>query len=153
MVFDLGLFRVQDTRMGDVVDRIRIVCSWCGSDNVLRDAWASWDVDKQDWVLGAVFDAGFCQACECERSLDEAGFGMLSWGEAIEAAVRRQAARSDDGSFTRVALIEDELDQIIADTGSKGATPHYTLSRELQQLRDAGRIEFLDERGGYRWIG
>jgi hypothetical protein len=27
-----------------------------------------------------------------------------------------------------------------------------TLSRELQQLRDRGVIEFVDDRGGYRLI-
>ena len=40
-----------------VAERMRIVCSWCGSAHVSRDAWASWDVAAQDWVLGAVFDA------------------------------------------------------------------------------------------------
>jgi hypothetical protein len=138
--------------MSVMKEQMRIVCSWCGSANVSRDAWASWNVEKQDWELGAVFDAGFCQACECERDLSEVGFGMMSWSEAVEAAVRRQAAKSGDGSFTRAALIEDELAQIIADTDSKGTTPQQTLSRELQELRDAGRIVFLDDQGGYRWI-
>ncbi|WP_454884772.1 hypothetical protein [Sphingomonas oryzagri] len=57
--------------MGDGIERMRIVCAWCGSADVARDAWASWDVGKQDWVLVAVFDDGFCHACECERSLEE----------------------------------------------------------------------------------
>lgn len=132
---------------------IRIVCSWCGSTDVSRDAWAAWNVARQDWVLSSVFDAGFCQACECERGLKEVGFGMMTWSEAVEAAVRRRAARNDDGLFTRTALIEDELEQIVDDCGSTGATPHQTLSRELQQLRDAGRIEFRPEPGSYRWCG
>lgn len=50
---------------------ITIVCSKCGSDHVSRDAWADWDVESQDWVLGAVFDAGFCHRCEGEASLAE----------------------------------------------------------------------------------
>jgi putative restriction endonuclease len=37
------------------------------------------------------------------------------------------------------------LDAIVADTGSAGATPHQTLSRELQGLRDAGILEFIDQ--------
>lgn len=134
-------------------DKFRIACSWCGSTNVARDAWASWDVDAQRWVLGAVFDDGFCHRCESARSLEEVRFGMLSWREAVEAAVRRQAARSGDGSFTRAGLIEEELDQIVADTDSKGATPQQTLSRELQEMRAAGLIAFVDDRGGYRWLG
>ena len=108
---------------------------------------------KAGWVLSTVFDAGFCHACECEQNLSEVGFGMLSWSEAVEAAVRRQAAKSGDGSFTRIALIEEELGQIIADTNSRGATPQQTLSRELQELRDKGQIEFVSDRGDYRWTG
>ena len=37
-----------------------------------------------------------------------------------------------------------------ADTGTTGETPMQTVSRELQQLRDAGVIEFLDDHGTYR---
>jgi putative restriction endonuclease len=52
--------------------------------------------------------------------------------------------------FTRQELIDAELDRIISETASEGATPHMTLSRELQQLRDAGVLEFVDDRGTYR---
>ena len=76
----------------------------------------------------------------------------LSWSEAVEAAVRRFVDRTGTSVFTRQALIDSELDAIVADTGSAGATPHQTLSRELQQLRDAGIIEFVDA-GTYRWLG
>ena len=71
MIFDLGLFPVQSGDMSGVIDAMRIVCSWCGSADVSRDAWASWDIDRQEWVLGAVFDDGFCHACECARGLEE----------------------------------------------------------------------------------
>lgn len=74
---------------------------------------------------------------------------MASWAEAVEAAVRRHVAKTGSPLFARQALIDGELDAIIADTGSAGATPHQTLSRELQQLRDAGVIEFVDQ-GIYR---
>lgn len=50
---------------------IRIVCSWCGSNDVARDAWARWDEAAQDWVLGAVFDDGWCHRCELVRGLEE----------------------------------------------------------------------------------
>src|SRR5688500_4120345 len=75
-----------------------------------------------------------------------------SWSEAVEDAVRRHVAKTGSRVFTRQALIDSELDAIVADTGSAGATPHQTLSRELQQLRDSGVIEFVDQ-GTYRWIG
>lgn len=48
-----------------------IVCKDCGSDDVSRDAWACWNVERQDWVLQVVFDAGFCQRCEEEAGLEE----------------------------------------------------------------------------------
>jgi len=72
--------------------------------------------------------------------------------EALSAAVRRQAATSPDESFARQALLDDEMDRIVADAGSEGATPHQTMSRELQELRDAGLIAFVDNRETYRLI-
>ena len=50
---------------------IRMICSWCGSTAVTRDAWAEWDEARQEWRLGAVFDDGYCHRCEAERSLGE----------------------------------------------------------------------------------
>ena len=46
-------------------------------------------------------------------------------------------------------MIAAELDQIVIETGSVGATPEMTLSRVLQQLRKVDAIEFLG-RGAYR---
>ena len=51
--------------------RLDIVCGECGGNNVMRDAWAVWDVDEQDWVLGAVFDYGHCDDCDGESRLEE----------------------------------------------------------------------------------
>jgi len=43
---------------------LRIKCKTCGSEDVVRDAWASWDVDLQKWILADIFDHAFCNACE-----------------------------------------------------------------------------------------
>ena len=51
--------------------KIRIVCGTCGSDHVSRDAWADWDTNAQEWVLGAVFDYGHCHDCDGESRLAE----------------------------------------------------------------------------------
>lgn len=75
------------------------------------------------------------------------------WSEVVEEAVRRHVADSGDAVFTRQALSAMALDRIISETGSEGKTPHKTLDRELQQLRDAGVLEFVDGRGTYRLIG
>lgn len=75
---------------------------------------------------------------------------MSTWSQAVEDAIRRQAATSTDGVFTRAELIENELPRIVADLGTVGATPEQTLSRELQQARERGIIEFVDDQGTYR---
>lgn len=73
------------------------------------------------------------------------------WSNAVEIAVRRLAARSGSAEFTRQQMIDEELGRIVDETGSRGATPEMTLSRELQQLRDRGGIEFVTP-GHYRLI-
>ena len=74
------------------------------------------------------------------------------WSEVVEEAVRRHIASTGDPTFTRQELFDAELHWIIGETGSEGATPHKTLDRELQQLRDAGVLEFVDDRGTYKLI-
>lgn len=48
----------------------KIVCSACGGENVLVDAWARWNVDKQEWELDNTFDDKFCEDCEGSCSYD-----------------------------------------------------------------------------------
>lgn len=51
--------------------KFRIICGTCGSDYVSRDAWADWDTEAQEWVLGEVFDYGHCHDCANESRLEE----------------------------------------------------------------------------------
>lgn len=74
-----------------------------------------------------------------------------NWSEAVRFAVRRLVARTGTAEFTRQQLILEELGRIVRETGSRGATPEMTLSRELQQLRDAGEIAFVAP-GEYRLL-
>jgi hypothetical protein len=46
------------------VRAIEIVCSKCGSSDVVRDATAAWNVELQQWELCAVQDAGYCNECD-----------------------------------------------------------------------------------------
>ena len=78
---------------------------------------------------------------------------MGGWSDAVEAAVRRLAAKSADGSFTRADIETDELHRIVSEAGGGGATPMQTVSRELQQLRDRGVIQFVNDQGTYRLTG
>ncbi|SCM79925.1 hypothetical protein KL86PLE_90711 [uncultured Pleomorphomonas sp.] len=43
--------------------KIKIVCSKCGGDTILRDAYAYWDVEAQEWALSSVYDAFLCSSC------------------------------------------------------------------------------------------
>lgn len=40
------------------------VCERCGSNDVVRDAWAAWNPETGLWDLSQVFDDGYCRACE-----------------------------------------------------------------------------------------
>lgn len=50
---------------------ITIVCKQCGSDNVMRDAYAMWSVEEQKWTLAATYDVTHCVDCEVEAPLIE----------------------------------------------------------------------------------
>ena len=73
-----------------------------------------------------------------------------SWSEAVLSAVRRHVQRTGSTLFSRQGLIDGEMETIIAVTGSAGSTPWQTLSRELQELRDRGLLEFVGA-GVYRY--
>jgi putative restriction endonuclease len=75
------------------------------------------------------------------------------WSEVVEEAVRRHVGTTRNKVFTRQELIDAEINRIVSETGSEGATPQMTLSRELQQMRDSGVLEFVDDQGTYRLIG
>lgn len=66
---------VESVNAASPAARITIRCSACGSAEVMRDAWARWDDDAQEWVLGAVFDAAFCEVCEKDATLSEQPLG------------------------------------------------------------------------------
>ena len=51
--------------------KLQMVCDDCGTTDVMRDAWAVWDVETQNWVLGAVFDYGHCDRCGRETNIEE----------------------------------------------------------------------------------
>ncbi|MDE0175392.1 MAG: hypothetical protein OYH76_01145 [Defluviicoccus sp.] len=51
--------------------RFRPVCNRCGGTDVLADAYASWDVDAQDWALHSTYEKNaWCSRCEGECSFD-----------------------------------------------------------------------------------
>lgn len=52
--------------------KIKKVCSYCGSENILFDAYAKWDVEKQEYVHDDVLYGNvFCEECKGECSVRE----------------------------------------------------------------------------------
>lgn len=38
-------------------------CPYCGSDDILVDAYAAWDIETQKWTLHATYDDACCNWC------------------------------------------------------------------------------------------
>jgi hypothetical protein len=57
--------------MAESRKRVTYLCERCGSDLVTLDAWAEWNVEQQEWVLGATYDHTFCHKCDGETHLVE----------------------------------------------------------------------------------
>jgi DNA-directed RNA polymerase subunit RPC12/RpoP len=51
--------------------KIKYVCTQCGSDNVLFDAWAAWNEEKQEMELVTTFDDTYCEQCGGECKVKE----------------------------------------------------------------------------------
>lgn len=46
--------------------RAKPVCAHCGSDQLVRDASARWDIDTQDWAISGIYDCTTCDICSAE---------------------------------------------------------------------------------------
>lgn len=42
------------------------VCSECGSEDIVKDAWVKWNVETQEWEIDDVFSETFCTECESD---------------------------------------------------------------------------------------
>ncbi len=64
--------RIKEAKQADAkatpeAEKEKPICAKCGSDDILKDAYACWDVDAQDWVLNSTLDELVCEECEeCE---------------------------------------------------------------------------------------
>lgn len=72
-----------------------------------------------------------------------------SWRDSVLDALVRSSVRYGPQGISRQVLLTHEMDRIVEETQSKGATPGQTLSYVLQTLRDEGVLEFLSG-GSYR---
>ena len=67
---------------------------------------------------------------------------QMHWKGAVEAALRRYARRNCTAQVDRGSFLAQELARMVHQTGSIGRTPHQTVSRVLQELRDEGFLYF-----------
>ena len=51
--------------------RITIHCEDCGSQEVMRDAFAVWNPELQMWEISSLYDDWFCPECEAETHVVE----------------------------------------------------------------------------------
>jgi hypothetical protein len=68
---------------------------------------------------------------------------LTRWQRAALDGIHRFARRHQTRLIQRLGVITEELPTIVAEAGSKGATPAQTLSRVLQELRRAGIIHHV----------
>jgi hypothetical protein len=53
-------------------ETVRMVCSRCGSEEVVADAYAEWNVDSQAWEIVQTFDKGaYRTKCDGETRIEE----------------------------------------------------------------------------------
>lgn len=48
------------------MERTIMVCTTCGSSDVIRDAEARWKSETKDWELSNLCDSTYCNACDDE---------------------------------------------------------------------------------------
>ena len=65
------------------------------------------------------------------------------WRRAVLVALNRFASRHATRLVDRQQFLAEELKAITKATESRGATPHQTASKTLQELRNDGLLEFL----------
>jgi hypothetical protein len=51
--------------------RYKMVCSDCGSEDIVSDAYAEWNKFTQRWELSDLHDYSYCRSCESESRIDE----------------------------------------------------------------------------------
>ena len=66
----------------------------------------------------------------------------LTWRETVLDGLRRYTSRNRTSKIERKPFLEQELPAMSAAVGSVGKTPAQTVSRELQELREEGKLFF-----------
>lgn len=68
-------YRLESVRNRPPKGACELTCPQCGGDNVVKDAFASWDVNAQEFVLHSTYDESYCQDCDESVSPSESPLG------------------------------------------------------------------------------
>lgn len=85
---------------------LRILCSACGSEDVMRDCWATWNAELQLWESADLQDHAWCNNCDGETKLVERAirdFGGAAGNLGCGAVNNEPHAASEQGRAARVA--------------------------------------------------
>lgn len=52
------------------IKKQKLVCEYCGSDDIVADAYAVWNPDQGAYELSATFNAKFCQNETCVAQIN-----------------------------------------------------------------------------------
>lgn len=77
-----------DALRAPVASPVTPVCDVCGSADLVKDAAATWDRDRQEWSLLSTYDSTTCQRCERE------GDDIANWVPNAQAP-SRESDRAD----------------------------------------------------------
>lgn len=96
------------------VRRIEFRCNLCGSGNVRCDAWAKWDIERQEWQLGETYDQMHCHDCESETSCTDVDIDSI---EEIKAFLAEFEQPDNANEFTKIDVddLRDHLEVLEKD--------------------------------------
>jgi len=77
----------------------------------------------------------------------------ISWRRAVLDALGRYCGRHQSQDVYRHRILQEELDEMVSQTQSRGRTPEMTFNRVMQELRDEGLVEFVNNNGHYKYRG
>lgn len=97
--------------------KFKMVCRRCGSNRVLRDAWAEWSIEHQVWELQNVFDHAVCESRTCDGNETSIDMVEITQGEDDAGTAENQG--TDQASSSR-----EEVDH---ETGPSSFGPHAHL--------------------------
>jgi hypothetical protein len=119
------------------------ICDRCKSKQVVRDAWATWNMLTGEWLLKAIFDAFACDACgeECNPvwALDEAF--RTKRIQRLNDAMRRGEFEHGSVVITQglLALDQDALEKISISVAMFDA---FTGDNDPHAEHDFGSVSF-----------